>query len=138
MDRAKSRQNAWLHLGVCYGALPEQVSGLLVAMTSFHAIDPKQWPVGAKISAVSTLADGKVCYPNGIAPYLRWHEVAEQILRCFGNRLDADRCRVEYSKERKRRFKILNRWDKDFEALNNITIERLRRERTVAKQGGQK
>jgi len=122
-EEQKLRCAKWIHFANCYNDDPDFVASLFVAMTSFHALQPKAWPLARKVSSLSVLAEyeGNVDTSRPALP-LRNPRKAEMLKKWFGNDITPTRISIEMSRERKRRLRISKIWQSHFDNLNNKSM----------------
>jgi hypothetical protein len=115
----KSLRNRWSHFANRYSRDPDFVALLFAAMTSFHALRPKVWPLARKLACLSALSEyeenADISRP---ALPLRNPRKAEILKKWFGNDIAPSRISIELSRERKRRLKIHAKWQNHYDYLN--------------------
>jgi hypothetical protein len=124
--------NRWAAFANCYNGDPDFVAPLFAAMTSFHAISPKEWPLSLKLAYLSTLAEyeGKPDTRRPALP-LRNRRKAEILKKWFGNKITPEQISIELSRERKRRLGIHAEWKNHYEYLNQQKLEEIKTRRST-------
>ena len=109
----------WSWFAYCYCRDPDFVAPLFLAMTAFHAIQPKNWSLAHKLAYLSVLGEyeGKVDMSRPALP-LRNPRKAEILKKWFGNEIEPSRISIELSRERKRRLRIHAKWQSHYDYLN--------------------
>lgn len=105
---------------------PDFVAPLFASMTSFHAVQPKAWPLTRKVAYLSVFSE----YEGNVdtsrpAPALRNPRKAEMLKKWFGNNITPSRISIEMSRERKRRLRIHAKWQDHYDYLNEQIESRL-------------
>lgn len=116
----------WINFANCYYRDPDFGARLFLAMTSFHAVEPKSWPLALKLAYLSALAEYEA-KPDILrpAPPLRNQRKAEFLKKWFGNDIPPSRISIELSRERKRRMRIHAKWQSHYDFLNDQIEKRL-------------
>lgn len=109
----------WSWFANRYSRDPDFVAPLFTAMTSFHAIPPKEWPLALKLACLSGLVEyeGEADTKKPALP-LRNPRKAEILKKWFGNEIEPGRISIELSRERKRRLRIHAKWQSHYDYLN--------------------
>ncbi|MGD0351039.1 MAG: hypothetical protein ABSB84_12115 [Verrucomicrobiota bacterium] len=109
----------WTDFANRYNRDPDFVAPLFAAMTSFHALQPRAWPLTRKLARLSVLSEyeGNADTSRPALP-LRNPRKAEILKKWFGNDIAPSRISIELSRERKRRLKIHAKWQNHYDYLN--------------------
>jgi hypothetical protein len=120
-EEQRVRRNYWSYFASRYSSDPDFVAPLFAAMTSFHALQPKVWPLARKLACLSVLSEyeGNVDTSRPALP-LRNPRKAEMLKKWFGNDITPSRISIELSREKKRRLKIHAKWQSHYDHLNQL------------------
>ena len=118
-EEQKLWQIRWSWFANRYSSDPDFVAPLFAAMTSFHAVQPKDWSLTHKLACISCLAEyeGKVDTSRPALP-LRNPRKAEILKEWFGNDIVPGRISIEMSRERKRRLRVHAKWQNHYDQIN--------------------
>ena len=118
-EKQRLRHIYWTRFANCYNRDPDFVAPLFAAMTLFHALQSKAWPMARKLARISVLSEyeGNVDTSRPALP-LRNPRKAEMLKKWFGNEIAPNRISIEMSRERKRRLRVHAKWQDHYDHMN--------------------